>query len=148
MAAFNHTGHCVTDLDRARRFYEEALGFTYLYEVTPPDDPTSRLVMIDPPVGTTAVYLRLDALILELMHFDRPGNPAWTRRVMNEPGLTHLSISVDDIPTALQRVTEHGGQVIDESNVDMMAVMVRDPDGQLIELLPMDYRRRMAKRGF
>ena len=55
VTAFNHVGHCVTDLDRARRFYEEALGFRYLYEIKPPDDPSSRLLMIEPPVGSTAV---------------------------------------------------------------------------------------------
>jgi len=147
IAAFNHIGHCVTDLNRARRFYEEVLGFGYLYEVKPPDEATAKLVMIEPPVGTTAIYLRLDGLILELLHFDRSGNPPGRARVMNEPGMTHLSVSVDDLPAALQRVTEFGGQVLDESNVGM-AVMIRDPDGQLIELLPMDYRRSMDRKGF
>jgi catechol 2,3-dioxygenase-like lactoylglutathione lyase family enzyme len=145
--AFNHTGHCVTDLNRARRFYEEVLGFHYLYELKPPDEASSRLLMIQPPVASTAMYLRLDGLILELIHFDRAGNPPRAERVMNEPGLTHISVSVDNIPTALERVAEHGGQVIDETNIGM-AVMVRDPDGQLIELLPMDYRRRMEQDGF
>ena len=146
-AAFNHVGHCVTDLDRARRFYEEALGFRYLYEIKPPDEPSDRLLMITPPVGMTAMYLRLDGLILELLHYDRPGNPPRADRVMNEPGLTHLSVSVDDIPKALERVAELGGEVLGGTNIDM-AVMVRDPEGQLIELLPMEYRRQMAQQGF
>src|SRR5665213_111459 len=103
IAAFNHIGHCVTDLNRARRFYEEVLGFGYLYEVKPPDEATAKLVMIEPPVGTTAIYLRLDGLILELLHFDRSGNPPGRARVMNEPGMTHMSVSVDDLPAALQR---------------------------------------------
>jgi catechol 2,3-dioxygenase-like lactoylglutathione lyase family enzyme len=147
VTAFNHIGHCVTDLSRARRFYEEALGFRYLYELKPPDEASSRLLRMELPVASTATYLRLDGLILELLHFDRPGNPRRAERVMNEPGLTHLSVSVDDIPKALERVRELGGQVLDETDVGM-AIMVRDPDGQLIELLTMDYRRRMAQDGF
>jgi catechol 2,3-dioxygenase-like lactoylglutathione lyase family enzyme len=147
LTAFNHVGHCVTDLARARRFYEEALGFGYLYDLKIPDEAASRLLMIEPPVGCTAMYLRLDGLILELLAFDRPGNPPPAERVMNEPGLTHISLCVDDLPIAMQRVTELGGEILDETKLEL-AVMVRDPDGQLIELIPMDYRRRMAERGF
>jgi lactoylglutathione lyase len=146
-AAFNHVGHCVTDLDRSRRFYEEALGFRYLYEFKAPDDSTGSLLQIEPPVGLTATYLRLDGLILELLHFDRPGNPAAARRVMNEPGLTHLSVSVTDIPATVAKVVELGGAILEDTRSDF-ALMVRDPDGQLIEILPMDYRRRMAESGF
>jgi lactoylglutathione lyase len=146
-AAFNHVGHCVTDLDRARRFYEEVLGFTFLYEIKPPDDGTDRLLRIEPPVGGTALYLRLDGLILELMHFDRAGNPPRADRVMNEPGLTHLSVSVDDVAAVLARVPEHGGKVLADTDIQA-AVMITDPDGQLIEILPMDYRRMMAEQGF
>jgi len=146
-AAFNHVGHCVTDVDRSRRFYEEALGFRYLYEFKAPDDTTASLLRVAPPVGLTATYLRLDGLILELLHFDRPNNPPRAARVMNEPGLTHLSVSVEDVPGALERVKALGGEVLEDTRSDF-AVMIRDPDGQLIEVLPMDYRRRMAEQGF
>jgi catechol 2,3-dioxygenase-like lactoylglutathione lyase family enzyme len=146
-AAFNHVGHCVTDTARSRRFYEEALGFTFLYDFKAPDEPSDRLLQITPPVGMTATYLRLDGLILELLHYDRAGNPPAAKRVMNEPGLTHLSVSVADIPAVVRRAVELGGTAIPETDIEM-AVMIRDPDGQLIELLPMDYRRRMAEQGF
>jgi catechol 2,3-dioxygenase-like lactoylglutathione lyase family enzyme len=147
LAAFNHTGHCVSDIDRSRRFYEEALGFRYLYEFKAPDDSTAALLRVAPPVGLTATYLRLDGFILELLHFDRPDNPPAAPRVMNERGLTHISVSVEDIPAALAQVKELGGEVLEDTRSDF-AVMIRDPDGQLIEVLPMDYRRRMAEQGF
>lgn len=129
-----HVGLCVTDLDRSRRFYEQALGFTYQRELAPPDDVTGTLLDIEPPVGLTAVYLTMGAFVLELLRYDRTGSPAWRPRVMDEPGLTHLSITTDDLPATLGLVREHGGDVVEPSDIGA-AIMIRDPDGQLIELL-------------
>ena len=129
-----HVGLCVTDLERSRRFYTEALGFSFERDLKPDDNATGKLLGIEPPVGLTAVYLTLGNFTLELLHYDRAGNPSFRRRVMNEPGLTHLSITTDDIAGVLDRVPELGGEVIADSNLGV-AVMVRDPDGQLVELL-------------
>jgi lactoylglutathione lyase len=129
----NHVGLCVTDLDRSRRFYEEALGFAFQRDLRPPDDLTGKLLDVPTP-GLTAVYLTMGSFVLELLHFDRPENPPFRPRVFNEPGLTHLSLSVDDIPATLEAVRRSGGSVVESSDLGM-AVLVRDPDGQLIELL-------------
>lgn len=136
----NHVGHCTTDLARARRFYVDLLGFELDRELTPPDGPTSELLGVASPVGLRAVYLRLGDFTLELLHFDRPGNPPAATRVMNEPGLTHLSISVDDVEATAAAAPAHGGEVVYSSPY---AAMVRDPDGQLIELLPVAYHHRI-----
>ena len=85
-------------------------------------------------------------LVLELLHFADPGAQApYRARTMNEPGLTHLSISVDDVRAAAAKVVEHGGEIIEESDVGL-ALFVRDPDGQLLELLPADYRDRLPPK--
>ena len=66
--------------------------------------------------------------------------PYWNSpRVMNEIGLTHLSVSVEDIDATAALAELHGGSVLPETHVGA-AVMIRDPDGQLLELLPMGYR--------
>jgi catechol 2,3-dioxygenase-like lactoylglutathione lyase family enzyme len=140
VSAFNHVGHCVTDLDRSRRFYEELLGFTVRDELEVPDGPTAKLLRVPPPVGLRALYLERDGFVLELLHFDRPGNAPQRERTFTEPGLTHLSMSVDDIPATCARVVELGGEVLADTDLGGMAVMIRDPDGQVIELLPMSYR--------
>ena len=131
----NHVGLCVTDLEVSRRFYEESLGFVFQRDLRPPDGPTAPLLQIDEPVGLTAVYLTLGEFVLELLHYERPGNPPFRPRAFNEPGLTHLSITTDDLPGVLDRVRECGGDVLAETDIGL-AIMVRDPDGQLIELLP------------
>ncbi len=66
---------------------------------------------------------------------------------MNEPGLTHVSLSVDDIDEVCARVPAYGGEVVESSNIGA-AVFIRDPDGQLVELLPMAYRRHLDEQGF
>jgi catechol 2,3-dioxygenase-like lactoylglutathione lyase family enzyme len=141
--AFNHVGQVVTDLERSKRFYCELLDFRFEREIQPPDEASSQLMSLTPPLGMTACYLSRDGLVLELLHYSAAGQtrPAETRR-MNEPGLTHLSLSVDDIGGVLGRVPEFGGDVIASSNIGA-GVFIRDPDGQLIELLTMEYRRRL-----
>ena len=76
MGVYNHTGLVVTDLDRAKRFYEEVFGFAYWYEITPPDEPTAKLSSLTPPLSLTASYLVLDGFVLELMQYAAPGATA------------------------------------------------------------------------
>jgi lactoylglutathione lyase len=141
VAVFNHLGQCVADLTRSRRFYEEVLGFEFWREIEPPDSPSDQLLRLPAPIGMTACYLRREGLVLELLHFAgggaKPG-PA-SARSMNELGLTHISVCVDDLEATCRAVKAHGGDVLDDTNIGA-AVFVRDPDGQLIELLPMAYR--------
>ena len=143
MSAFNHVGQCVTDLDRSKRFYCDLFGFTLEREINPPDEMSAKLLGLSTPLGMTASYLVRDGLVLELLHFAAPGRTqAYEPRALNEPGLTHISLSVDDIDAVAARVPEYGGQVIADTNIGV-AVFIKDPDGQLLELLPMSYRDRL-----
>ncbi len=148
MTVFNHLGQCVTDLERSKRFYVEVLGFEPWRELTFPDERCEKLLRLTPPIDMTASYLRRDGLVLELLHYAGSGAaplPA-RQRVMNEPGLTHVSVSVDDIDGTCARVAEYGGEVLEDTNVGA-GIFVRDPDGQLIELLTMDYVERIRAEG-
>jgi catechol 2,3-dioxygenase-like lactoylglutathione lyase family enzyme len=137
---FNHVGLVVTDLARARRFYEELLGFAYWWEYDVPDELGSPVLRVPAPMGMKAVYLVRDGFVLELMQFSAPGAQAGRReRVMNEPGLTHVSMATDDLEGVLSRVPDFGGEVLHDTRNDMVA-FVRDPDGQLIELGTMGWR--------
>ena len=143
---YNHTGQVVTDLERSKRFYQEVFGFKFWYEITPPDELTAKLNCLPPPLGVTASYLTLDGFVLELMHYSAAGAGAlFHPRTMNEPGLTHLSISVDDVRATAQKAVEHGGRVIEESDIGV-AIFIRDPDGQLLELLPVTYRANLPPK--
>jgi catechol 2,3-dioxygenase-like lactoylglutathione lyase family enzyme len=130
----------VTDLERSKRFYREVLGFTFWHEIQPPDELTAKLNCLEPPLGVTASYLVLDGFVLELLHYraERKVVP-FRRRTMDEPGLTHLSISVDDIQAAAAKAVDYGGDIVAESDIGV-ALFIRDPDGQLLELLPTSFR--------
>jgi lactoylglutathione lyase len=147
VSAFNHVGQCVTDLERSKRFYCDLFGFELEREITPPDAGSAQLLALTSPLGMTAAYLVRDGLVLELLHFAAAGQTQPFRpRTMNEPGLTHISLSVDDVGAVCARVAEFGGEVVPGSNIGS-AVFVRDPDGQLVELLPMTYRRHIESQG-
>jgi catechol 2,3-dioxygenase-like lactoylglutathione lyase family enzyme len=131
----NHTGLCVTDLGRSRAFYENALGFTHRNDLDVDDGPASKLLDVPAPVGLGVVYLTLGTFVLELLSFDREGNAADRTRDFTERGLTHLSFNVADMAATCAAVEANGGTVLRDSELTGVAVMVRDPDGQLLELI-------------
>jgi len=146
MGIYNHTGQVVTDLERAKRFYQEVLGFKLWYELEPPDDMTAKLNGVEPPLNIKCSYLCLDGFVLELMHARAPGaTEPYRPRTMSEPGLTHLSVSVPDIRAAAEKAVEYGGQILENTDVGV-ALFIRDPEGQLLELLTEEYRDRLPPK--
>ena len=131
---FNHVGLCVADRERSRRFYESVLGFQFWWEIEPPDDRTAQLVQLPEPLGVHATYLVRDGFVLELIDYAKREVHIGPDRVMDQVGLTHISFSVSDLSGVLGRVAEFGGAVVD-GTVSEGSAMIRDPDGQLLELL-------------
>jgi lactoylglutathione lyase len=131
---FNHVGLCVADTGRSRRFYEGLLGFEFWWELEPPDEGTDQLLELDKPIGLHATYLVRDGLVLELLAYCHRNLHAGPVRVMDQVGLTHLSLSVSDLGDVLAAVESCGGSVV-EGTVSEQSAMIRDPDGQLLELL-------------
>jgi lactoylglutathione lyase len=138
--SFNHIGICVSDLERSRRFYEDVLDFRYWWELDVPDEASGPLMQIPPPVGSKAVYLVNGRFVLELLHFAGAGIHPAPRRVMNDLGFTHLSVAVADISATVAKVRPFGGEVLEDTDKGGRAIMLRDPDGQLIELTTFGFR--------
>jgi predicted enzyme related to lactoylglutathione lyase len=57
---------------------------------------------------------------------------------MAEVGLSHLSLSVDDIRATAAKAVEYGGEIVESSDLGL-ALLIRDPDGQFLELLTKGY---------
>lgn len=132
-----HSGLGVSDLARSVRFYCELLGFQPDRELAMTSDHVSDFLGLDPPADMEAIYLYLGDFQLELLKFDPAGGNRVRERRMNQIGLTHISIAVDSVPEVLARVADYGGEVV--SRIGDMAAMIRDPDGQLTEILEAGY---------
>jgi len=91
------------------------------------------------PIDLRVAYLQRDGWVLELLCPQAAGVTA-RERTMAEAGLTHISICVDDIDDTESKAAAYGGEVLADRSFKGMVSLIRDPDGQLIELLPMTYR--------
>lgn len=137
-----HLGLCVSDMDRALRFYRDVLGFavsTEFPELRVENEMADRLLSLR-RVSLHAVYLERDGFRIELLHYASPRSPvAAPSRAMNDLGLTHLSIRVPDVRAAMEAIEAGGGRVEPGTTVEIeglaVATFVRDPDGLPIELV-------------
>jgi catechol 2,3-dioxygenase-like lactoylglutathione lyase family enzyme len=136
MTAISHVGICVSDLERSACFYKGALGFKleYYVEVGSPFGVLTELLDLQCRAG----FFTKDGLRIELLGYTSPdvvGEPQ--RRPMNQLGITHLSLIVDDIDAMAARITEFGGRVCAETKVATpkgQFMFCTDPDGVRIEL--------------
>jgi catechol 2,3-dioxygenase-like lactoylglutathione lyase family enzyme len=138
---FSHLGICVSDLERSVRFYCEGLGFAPAESHTVGQE-FGRLMELD-GVHLRSQFVRRDAVAIELLHYSVPGpigDPV--RRPMNQLGLTHLSVRVDDVDAVISTLESLGGTVVeptrttfDLSGIPLDFVYCTDPDGTRIELM-------------
>ena len=128
-----HIGLTVSDIERACRFYTGLFGFRAESDLKLPGERIDELLQMTPSSSIHAMYLVLGDFTLELMQFDPPSQPTAAARVFNQTGLAHLSLVLDDPDAVVAQVAAYGGSHV--SSVSG-AHVIRDPDGQLIELLP------------
>ena len=134
----SHIGICTRDFDHSIRFYTEALGFT-LSGQAGGGQPYDTLLELPPSLKIRAAFVKRDGLTLELLAYDSPGVVgAAERRPMNQLGLTHLSLVVDDIDAVANRIVEYGGRVYPDTRINGSDsgdyVFCTDPNGMRIEL--------------
>jgi lactoylglutathione lyase len=138
----SHVGLCVSDLDRAMRFYCEGLGFepSVRFDV---GSEFAATLEVEGDVEVTSQFVARDGMSIELIHYATGavhGTPSSSRAHL---GFTHLSLIVDDVDAVAARLVELGGQVVastrtridnpDGSTNDF--VFVADPDGVRVELM-------------
>lgn len=134
----SHIGICTSDVDRSVQFYVEALGFVLgrsIEDIGPPFDTLTEL----PGVKCCAHYLQCGGVTIELIGYPESEvlGPA-ERRPMNQLGFTHMTLVVDDVEAAAERIVKHGGHVHPESKIDSdfgPMVFCTDPDGVRLEII-------------
>jgi lactoylglutathione lyase len=139
--SFSHIGMCVSDLDRSLRFYREGLGFEPVASHHVGEE-FAGLMELD-GVDLESRLLRRDGVTIELLAFSNP-RPfgARERRPMNQFGLTHLSVRVEDVEAVAGEIERLGGQVVRPTRTRVEAgsfqldfIYCTDPDGVRIELM-------------
>ena len=119
VSGYSHVAISVTDLDAARAFYCDLLGF----EVLP-----------RPDFGFPGLWLRVGSLQLHLAVADEPASPG--------PGFPHFALFVptDEFDATIESVRAAGVKMLGDpsSRVDfgmpVQAAFVTDPSGNVIEL--------------
>lgn len=139
--AVSHLGLCVTDLDRALRFYCEGLGFAPVIKYDIGNEVAAALE-VPGDVRLTSQMIAKGTLMIELLHYASPGTTGTPSARRNQLGLTHLSFVVDDVDTAAARLTEYGGTIVEGTRTSMKSdlgnaelVFLADPDGTRVELM-------------
>jgi catechol 2,3-dioxygenase-like lactoylglutathione lyase family enzyme len=121
-----HAGLVVSDLDRSRRFYADALG---LEEV--PRPPNFRFAGAWFRAGETEIHLLSEADTTGAAGQGDPGAGAAL-------GLaSHLAFEVDDLDVSCARLGEQGVPLVGgplPRGDGFVQIFFRDPDGYLLEL--------------
>jgi catechol 2,3-dioxygenase-like lactoylglutathione lyase family enzyme len=135
-----HPAIVVTDLDKARDFYEKMFGFEFVMEETWDE----QNEMYNQAVGLTGssargCILRGHNCFLELWQYSSPRGygPDPAELGANEPGFRHLCFYSDDVLGDFERLKKLGGIVMNDpvGNDEWgYAVYCRDPFGNIIEL--------------
>ena len=69
-------------------------------------------------VDLDSIFLRRDGFSIELLGFRSPKpHGDGTRRPMDQLGLTHLSLLVDDVDAIAERVVAFGGSVVEGTRI-------------------------------
>lgn len=130
--------HC-RDLDRMRKFYEEAFGFELVGEEFAWEKGQDVLdTLIDVP-GSAArgCMMRAGACYVEMFEFQAPEGETRPRDPFDK-GYTHMCIDVgSDIEGEYERLKKLGMTFGADAPIDMghvKSVYGRDPEGNVIEL--------------
>jgi lactoylglutathione lyase len=134
-----HYSHCVSDIERSRRFYVDVLGFEVCAEFDF-DDPDTAKVMGVPGAKFKGIFMKRDGMRIEIIGFTNPPPDRNVRkRRSDEIGHSHLSFYVTSLDEALAELRAKGVTVEDASRAVLQGgiecCVVRDPDGFPIEIV-------------
>ena len=123
ITGINHVGIRVTDLEKARQFYEQ-LGFVF---ITGPIGPEPVAIMKHPSGVTINFILNADSRVTENILMDVPER---------HPGYTHMALDVNDIE-AIEEALKKLGIKITEGPITLpdggVMLFIRDQDRNVIE---------------
>ncbi len=136
---FAHPGLVVSDLERARSFYEKMFGFRHFCDEGWQDNPDADKVVGVDGSACKGYTLAGHNCYLELFEFSAPAQEGPTPASLgpHDLGIRHLAFFVDDCRAEYQRLIDLGGEMLGEPTDiggDVYTAYCRDPFGNIIEL--------------
>ena len=114
----HHISFAVADLERARGFYEGVLGLA----------PIAR-----PDLGLAGIWYAAGGAEVHLIETPA-GVDIGTRPAAINPLANHQAFAIDDYAAVVRHLKDKGVEVL-ETGPDRGQMWVRDPDGNIIELI-------------
>ncbi len=136
---FAHPAIVVSDLEKAREFYEKMFGFRVINQEGWQQGSIAEQATGAKDSACQGYMMAGHNCCLELFEFSAPNQdaPAPESLGPHEPGIRHLSFYVDDCHLEYQRLLALGGSGLGEPTDlgdGIHAVYARDPFGNVIEL--------------
>ena len=142
------------DYERSRRFYE-ALGFRIERDFPEGGHPavSEGLGVGDHRVKGALMAIGADGAgaRLDLLEWIRPSNPGKATATLTDPGFVRIALWTDDFAGDVEKLRGLGAEFISEPIMVAgehgprpMLVCVRDPDGNVLELIPAPRRPTAA----
>lgn len=139
LAGIRHTGLVVQDLEAARRFWCDVMGFTVGIEMHESGPYVDGMLGLSGARVTTVKLSAPDGQLLELLRFDtHPSTPSWQGTPIST-GYTHLALTVADMGLSRERLAQHGAEFLGDPQTSpdgkVAVAYCRGPEGVLIELV-------------
>jgi catechol 2,3-dioxygenase-like lactoylglutathione lyase family enzyme len=138
IAAIEHPGLSVSNLEQSLAFYRDILGCRLVRVIEPRGD--ERLGVVAGMSGARAriAHLELGGVMLELFEYVHPrGRPQPPDRNQADIGWIHVGFRSDDVRADAARLRERGVELLSdpvEFRPDVWVVYFRGPDGEVCEL--------------
>ncbi|MBV8902318.1 MAG: VOC family protein [Acidobacteriia bacterium] len=135
--------HAVNDLDTTVAFYKDVFGLELSRPPNAFPNPGVPSLVNAPGISLRLAMYRMPGapFVLELTHFSGvERKPAEPREP--DPGAADLQLRVRDIDAVFEKIKKSGAPIITRSgapvkfaNSDTRAILVRDPDGYILEVM-------------
>jgi len=136
-------GIVVSDINAAITFYRDVIGFQEILQFDVSADLATTVGLTDNrPIHIHAMALGKEpsATKIKLMQIEgEPGKKVDHGHIHSSLGMSYITIFVEDLRVAIEHAKKHGVEPVAQGPVpipgDLHLVLVRDPDGNFLELI-------------
>ena len=141
IAAADHTGITVANLERSLAFWRDVLGFEFSHRTHHTGDLAAEVTGV-PGAELTLAVLKAPGHKIELLEYHAPADRTRANFRPCDIGSMHVAFTVDNLDAVLDRIAASGWKAAGHPqtlqsgpNAGKRVVYVRDPDGTTIEFM-------------